>query len=102
MKILLEALQNNVDQRNICGGLKVTVVFIGVQGGFTKLYCFLLLCDSRSTAEHYIKRDLEPGETLAPAKNSIQHIPLDNPTKIFLTPLQINLELFKCLVKTVG
>jgi len=29
MKILLEALQNNVKQKNICGGLKVTVVLIG-------------------------------------------------------------------------
>jgi len=63
MKILLEAIQNNVDQRNICGGLKVTGILIGVQGGFTKFCCLLCLCDSRSTVEHYIKRDWEPGKT---------------------------------------
>jgi len=63
MKILLDVFQNNVDQRNICGVLKVTGVLIGVQGGFTKFCCFLLLCDSRSTTEHFIKRDWEPGKT---------------------------------------
>ena len=63
MKILLEAFQNNVDQRNICGGLKVTGILFGVQGGFTKLCCFLCLCDSRSKVEHNVKRDWEPAKT---------------------------------------
>ena len=80
----------------------MTGVLIGVQEGFTKFYCFLLLCGSHSTTERYIKRDWEPGKALASAKDSFQHIPLDNSSMIFLPPLQINLELFKCLVKTVG
>jgi len=63
MKILLEAIQNNVDKRNICGGLKVTGILIGVQGGFKKFCCFLCFCDNRSTGEHYIKCDWEPGKT---------------------------------------
>jgi hypothetical protein len=62
MEILLETFQNNVDQRNICGSLKVTGVLIGVQGGFTKSCCFLFPHESRSTAEHYIKSDWEPGK----------------------------------------
>jgi len=37
-------------------------ILVGVQGGFTKFCCFLGLCGSRSTAEHYIKRDWEPGK----------------------------------------
>jgi hypothetical protein len=41
MRILLGAFQNNVEQRNICGGLKVFGILIIVQGGFTKFCCFL-------------------------------------------------------------
>ena len=63
MKILLQAFQKNVDHRNICGGLKMVSFLIGVQGGFAKFYYVLCFCDSRSTAEHYIKRDWEPGKT---------------------------------------
>jgi hypothetical protein len=63
MTILLEAFQNNVDKRNICGGLKVIGVLIGVHGDFTKCCCFLCLCDSRPTAEHFVKRDCEPEKT---------------------------------------
>jgi len=44
MKILLEAIRNNVDQRNICRGLKVTGILIGVHKGFTKFCCFLCIC----------------------------------------------------------
>jgi hypothetical protein len=91
MKILVEAFQNYVDQRNVCGGLKVTGVLIGLQGGFMKFCCFLFLCDSRSTAEHYIKRDWESGKTQAPAKDSVQHIPVVNPMKIILPLLHIKL-----------
>jgi len=61
MKTLLEIIQNNVNQRKICEGLKETGVLIGVQGGFTKFCCFLCLWDSRSKVEHCIKRHWEPG-----------------------------------------
>jgi hypothetical protein len=37
MKILLEAIQNNGHQRNICEGLKVTGILIGVYGVFAKI-----------------------------------------------------------------
>ena len=62
MKIVLEAFQNNVDQRNISGGLEVTGILIGLQGGFMKFRCSVFLCDSRSKGEHYNKRDWEPGK----------------------------------------
>jgi hypothetical protein len=63
MRILLEAMQYNVHQRNICEDLKVTGKLTGMKGGFTQFCCFLRLWDSRSTAEHYIKRDWEPQKT---------------------------------------
>jgi len=62
----------------------------------------LILCESRSTAEYYIKRNQEPGKTQAPAKDSVQHIPLVNPMKIFLLSLHMKLELIKCLVKDMA
>jgi hypothetical protein len=63
MKTPLQAFRNNVGQRNIRGGLEVTGILTGVQGGFMKFCCFFFLCDSRPTAEHYIKRDWEQGKT---------------------------------------
>jgi len=59
----LEAFHNNIEQRSICGSLKVNGILFGVQGGFTKSCCFLFLCESRFTAEHYMKRDWESGKT---------------------------------------
>jgi len=57
MKILLEAVQSNVHQWNICGDLKVIGMLMGMQGGFMKFFCFLCLRDSHSAAELYIKCD---------------------------------------------
>ncbi|GFG39905.1 hypothetical protein Cfor_09074 [Coptotermes formosanus] len=71
MKTLLQAIQYNVHQWNICGDLKVTGTLMGMQGGFTKFCCFLCLWDSRSTAEHYIKRDWEPRKTYEPGKDTV-------------------------------
>jgi hypothetical protein len=85
MKILVAKLQGNIHQWN-CGDLKVLGVLMGKQGGFTEFCCFCLW-DSRSTAKHYIKRDWEPRKTYEPGKDSVQHIPLVNPLKIFLPPL---------------
>jgi hypothetical protein len=56
MKILLEAIQCNAHQWNMCGYLKVTGMLMGMQGGFMK-FCFLCLQDSHSAAELYIKFD---------------------------------------------
>jgi len=57
MQILLQAVQYNVHQWNICGDLKVAAMWMGVQGGCRK-FCFLCRWDGRCTDRHYIKRDL--------------------------------------------
>jgi hypothetical protein len=90
MKILLEAIQYNVHQWNICGDPKVIGMLTGAQGGFTKFCCFLCLWDSRSTAEHYVKRDWETRKTYESGKDSVQHIHLVKPMNIFLAPLRVN------------
>ena len=63
MKIVLEAFQSYVEQRNICGGLKVSGILIVVKGGFRKFCYFFFLCEIRSKAEYYIKNDWELGKT---------------------------------------
>jgi hypothetical protein len=99
MKILLEAIQYNVQQWNICGDLKVIGMWMGIQGGFTNFCCFLCLWDSRCTAKCFMKHDWEPRKTYEPVKDSGQPIRLVNPMKILLPPLHIKLRLIKCLVQ---
>lgn len=86
----------------MCGDLKVTGMLAGMQGGLTKFCRFSCLWDSHSTAEHYIRLDLEPRKTYEPGKDSVQHIPFVNPMKIFLPPLYINLRLIKLLVRAMA
>ena len=63
MDILLQDIQYEAYQRYICADLKVIEVLMGMQGTFTKHYCFLCLWDSCDTEEHYQKCDwgLRPG-----------------------------------------
>jgi hypothetical protein len=68
---LLEAVEYNFHQWNICGDWKVTGKLMGMQGGFMKFCCLLCLWDSYSAAEHYIKHDWEPRKTYEPAKGSV-------------------------------
>lgn len=102
MKTLLESLAYNTHQWNICGDLKVIGMLMGMQGGFTKYCCFLCLWDSRSTDEHYAKRDWQARDGYQPGKNSVKFVPLVDPHKIFLPPLHIKLGLMKNLVKAMG
>ena len=88
MKIIVEAIQYNVHQWNMCGDLQVICTWIGMRGDFTNLCCFC-----RSTAEHYIQSDWGPRKNYEPGKNSVQHIPLVNPLKIFFPLLHIKLGL---------
>jgi hypothetical protein len=77
-------------------------MLMGIQGGFTKLCCFLCLWDSHCSAEHYIKHDWESRKTYDLAKDSVQHCSVINPMKIFLSPRHIKPGLIKCLVKAMA
>ena len=56
-EILFDAIQYNKCKWYLCGDLKIIGILMGMQGGFTKHYCFLCLWDSRATAEHYVRKD---------------------------------------------
>lgn len=102
MKVLLEAINYNAHQWNICGDVKVIGMLMGMQGGFTKYCCFLCLWDSRAKADHYVKRDWEARSTYEPGTSSVKFLPLVDPQKIYLPPLHIKLGLMKNLVKQMG
>lgn len=102
MNTVLEAIQYNIHQWNICGDLKVIGMLMGMQGGFTKYCCFLCLWDSRATDDHYIVHDWPPRITYEPGKSSVQSKPLVDCNKIFLPPLHIKLGLMKNFVKAMG
>ena len=48
MKHLLDALRYDLHQWKLCGDLKMIVILLGLQGGYTKFQCFLCLWDSRA------------------------------------------------------
>ncbi len=102
MKILLEAIQYNSYQWNICGDLKVIGMLMGMQGGFTKYCGFLCLWDSRITGDHDTKREWQKRTTYELGMKSVQNVPLVDPKKIFLPPLHIKLGLMKNFVKAMG
>jgi hypothetical protein len=56
MKLLLEKIQYEKYNWNVCGYLKVTVLLLGLQLGYTKFSCFLSEWDGRDRKHHYIKK----------------------------------------------
>ena len=56
MKQLLQYIKYDTYKRNICADLKVIVLLLRLQLGYTKFPCFLCEWDSRDKAHHYVKR----------------------------------------------
>ena len=63
-------------------------ILMGMQGEFTKHYCFLCLWNSRATAEHYVRKDWPARVTCIPGKANIKEVPLVDPKNV-LIPLFI-------------
>ena len=55
MKQLLQYIMYYTYKWNICADLKVIVLLLGLQLGYTKFPCFLCDLDSRDKAHHYVK-----------------------------------------------
>jgi hypothetical protein len=64
MKLLLEKIQYEKYNWNICGDLKATALMLGLQRSYTKLCCFLCEWDSRDRKYHYIQKQLPKQESL--------------------------------------
>jgi hypothetical protein len=76
-------------QRNVCADMKVVALLTGLQGGCTKLSCFLCERYSRARDRHYhVKQWPLRGEIILGQKN-VAHRDLVEKTKIYLPPLHI-------------
>jgi hypothetical protein len=56
MKFILEMIQYEKYNWNICGDLKVIAVLLGLQLGYTRICCFLCAWDIRDRKQYYIKK----------------------------------------------
>ena len=57
---ILDLIDYNKCQWQICGNLKVIAFLLGLQQGFTKFSCFLCEWNSRARAEHYSSKVWPP------------------------------------------
>ena len=98
IEVLLEATQHNAYKWSICGELKVVGILMGIEGGFTKHCWFLCLWNSRTTKEHYIRRDWPVRESYLSGVANIENVPLVDPQNTLLSSLHIKLGLIKNFV----
>ena len=102
VKLLLEKINYEVHQWQICGDLKVIAIILGMQLGYTKYCCFLCEWDSRDRTSHYIRNIWPERKMMEPGKKNIKYTPLVARDKILLPPLHIKLGLMKNLVKKMN
>ena len=98
---LLEKIDYESHQWNICADLKVVAMVTGLQGGYTKYCCFLCEWDSRAKDQHYLVKQWPIREGTVPGEKNVAHLPLVDRTKILLPPLHIKLGLIKQFVKAM-
>jgi len=80
MKLLLEKIQYEKYNWNVCGALKVTILLLG----YTKFCCFLSEWDGRDRNHHYIQKQWSKRESFIPGRKNVVNPPLINPEKIYL------------------
>ncbi|GBN25596.1 hypothetical protein AVEN_153975-1 [Araneus ventricosus] len=86
---------------SVCADLKVVVLLMGLQQGFTKFCCFLCEWNSHATDLHSIRKDWPPSMCLTPGKMNVMNTPLVSPKKIILPALRIKLGIVKQLIKVI-
>ena len=96
---MLQSITYVEHQWELCCDLKVVAHVMGLQGGYTKYYCFLCEWDSRARGSHYIRKDWPPRQSLGPGMKNFHYPPVVEPNKILLPPLHIKLGLMKNFVK---
>ena len=97
MKLLLETIQYEKYNWNICGDIKVNDLLLG----YTKFCCFLCQWDSRDRKYHYIQKQRPKRESLIPGQKNVVNAPLINPEKVYLPQLHIKLGILKNVVKAM-
>lgn len=101
LKFILQKLEYEKHEWQLCGDLKIITILLGQQSGFTKFPCFLCEWDSRARDQHYKQAVWPSRSALVPGSQNIIHEALVKPSKILLPPLHIKLGLIKQFVKAL-
>jgi len=101
-KILMDAINYDKFKWQICGDLKVIVLLLGLQQGFTKYYCFICEWDSRARSLHYSRKEWPARKSLEPGIMNVENQPLLEPSKILLPSTHLKLGLMKNFVKAMN
>jgi hypothetical protein len=71
MHALLNCIDYDKFKWKICGELKVLVLLLGMQQGYTKYCCLLCEWDSRNEKHHYVHTDWPQRHAFTPGKMNI-------------------------------
>ena len=101
IKEVLGCITYNQHNWKICVDLKMVYLLLGQQSGYTKHPCFLCMWDSHNKANHWVKKDWEPRETLRAGDKNVINKPLAPKDRIILPTQHIKLGLIKQLAKAL-
>ena len=99
VKQLLSDIKYDDHKWKICCDLKMVVIILGFQTGYTKHMCFLCDWDSRAISLRWEKKDWPTRESYVPGVKNVLHPKLVNEKDIMMPPLHIKLGLMKNFVK---
>lgn len=95
IKLLLDLINYNEHQWQVCCDLKVVGLLKGLKRGFSKHQCFLCTWEGRKRELHYTNYQWNSRTTFQIGIDSIDHIPLIPSSKIILPPLHIKLGMIR-------
>ena len=101
-KILMEAINYGKFKWQICGDLKVIVLLLGLQKGFTKHCCFICEWDSRAQSLHYLRKFWPARKSLELGTMNVKNQPLVEQSNILLPSMHLKLGLLKNVVKAMN
>ena len=101
VKILLELIQYNDHNWDVCGGFKMIAFLLGLQGGYAMHSCFLCLWNSRVGEQHYLVKNRPARKDLRPSSHNVLNSSLIEKSKILLPLLHIKHGLAKQFIKAL-
>jgi len=101
MKLLLGMIKYDEFKWKLCD-LKVVVLLLGMQLGYTKYCCFLCEWGGRNKKNHYVNKLWPKRTSLTPREKNVVNPSLVLLEIMYLPPLHIKLGLMKNFVKGYG
>ena len=101
VKILLEFIQYDDHNCDVCGDFKMIVFPLGLQRGHTKHSCLLCMWNGRADEQHYLVKNWPARKDFTPGSHNVLNLSLIERSKILLPPLHIKLGLAQQFVKAL-